>query len=231
MKAVVIYGSMRKGSTYHIARQFVDRLSENDEVKEYFLPKDQPNFCRGCGLCLEDKNKCPDYKYIEPILIDMEKSDIIIFASATYVYHVTGQMKAFLDHFPYLWMVHRPSKAMFKKQVLIISTAAGGGTKSAMKDIGDSMFYWGTPKIYKYGCNVYALGWNDVTEENKLKISKDVQKLSNKIKREKGKFNPKIKTKALFYLMRFLNKKNKFTGIDNIYWKENGWLDNKRPWK
>lgn len=219
MKAVVIHGSMRKGSTYHIAREFLGNLCDSEEeIKEYFLPRDQPNFCRGCALCLESIDKCPDYKYIKPILTDMENSDIIIFTSATYIYHVTGQMKAFLDHFPYLCMVHKPREIMFKKQALVISTAAGAGTKSTIKDVVDSTFFWGIAKTYKYGVNVQALGWENVTEKNKLKISKEIKKISNKIKREKGKVTPKIKTKAFFYMMKSVNKKNKSTSSDNDYW-------------
>ena len=33
-----------------------------------------------------------------------------------YVYHATGSMKAFLDHYGYRWMVHCPEESMFKKQ-------------------------------------------------------------------------------------------------------------------
>lgn len=36
-----------------------------------------------------------------------------------------GSMKAFLDHYGYRWMVHRPEEKMFRKQAVCISTAAG----------------------------------------------------------------------------------------------------------
>lgn len=52
-------------------------------------------------------------------------------------------MKAFLDHYGYRWMVHRPEESMFRKQGVCISTAAGAGLKSTNKDMADSLFFWG----------------------------------------------------------------------------------------
>lgn len=233
MKITVIYGTERKSSTYNIANQFIEKLSNSKEVvKEFFLPRDLPNFCRGCGQCfLKDKSRCADYKYVEPILDSIEESDLIIFATPVFVYHVTGQMKTLLDHFAFQWMIHRPNEKMFKKQALIISTAAGGGTKSAMKDISDSLWYWGVGKTYKYGFNVRAANWKDVNENNKNKIKNDVNKISSKIKRESKNVNPSIKVKGLFYAMRLMHKKIELSKVDKDYWTEKGWLGKKRPWK
>ena len=70
MKITVIYGTMRKekSSTWQIAQQFIGRLSENDSVKEFYLPAAMPNFCRSCWQCFEDYTKYPDYSYLAPIL-------------------------------------------------------------------------------------------------------------------------------------------------------------------
>lgn len=233
MKITVIYGTERKSSTYNIAQQFIGKLNSNkDELNEFFLPRDLPNFCRGCGQCfLKDKSKCADYKYVEPILKAIEECDLIIFATPVFVYHVTGQMKTFLDHFAFQWMIHRPNESMFKKQALIISTAAGGGTKSAMKDISDSLWYWGVGRTYKYGINVRAANWKDVSEKNKDKIKTDVDKISSKILKEKEKNNPSLKVKGLFYAMRLMHKKMELSKVDRDYWIEKGWLGKKRPWK
>lgn len=233
MKITVIYGTERRSSTYNIAQQFIGKLNSNeDEVNEFFLPRDLPNFCRGCGQCfLKDKSKCADYKYVEPILKAIEECDLIIFATPVFVYHVTGQMKTLLDHFAFQWMIHRPNESMFKKQALIISTAAGGGTKSAMKDISDSLWYWGVGRTYKYGINVRAANWKDVSEKNKDKIKTDVDKISSKILKEEEKNNPNLKVKGLFYAMRLMHKKVELSKVDRDYWTEKGWLGKKRPWK
>ena len=60
----------------------------------------------------------------------MDEANVIILASPVYVFHATGAMKAFLDHYGYRWMVHSPEESMFKKQGVCISTAAGAGMKS-----------------------------------------------------------------------------------------------------
>ncbi|MGG7176675.1 flavodoxin family protein [Clostridium paraputrificum] len=231
-KIAVIHGVQRKGSTYNITQQFLEKLSDNEnDIKEFFLPKDEPNFCRGCFQCFTDNTKCPDYRYIEPIMRVIDEANLIVLTSPVYVYHVTGQMKAFLDHFGFQWMAHQPNESMFKKQALIISTAAGGGTKSTIKDIEDNMLFWGVARTYRYGVNVAAADWSHVSDKKKLEIENKVEKIANRIKRKNNNVTPRIKVKALFYGMRFMQKKFGFNEVDVTYWKKYGWLGKVRPWK
>ena len=231
MRVVAIHGTERKESTYHIARQFIEGLEvSEDKVQEFFLPKDAPNFCRGCFQCFTDFKKCPDYRYIHPIVQAMEEADLLILTSPVYVYHVTGQMKAFLDHLGYQWMPHQPNQTMFSKQALIISTAAGGGTKSTIKDLTDNMWYWGVAKVYTYGVNVAAANWKGVSGKKKAHIQKQVNRLAMKIKSERNRIKPSLKVKGLYYIMRSMQKKFGFSEADVEYWKKQGWLDKKKPW-
>ena len=48
MKTCVINGTMRKGSTYNITKMILDKLDSdlNNEVTEFFLPKDMPKIGR-----------------------------------------------------------------------------------------------------------------------------------------------------------------------------------------
>lgn len=160
----------------------------------------------------------------------MDVADVIIFASAVYVYRATGAMKAFLDHYGYRWMVHRPEETMFRKQAVCISTAAGAGTKSTNKDMADSAFFWGITKIYKYGINIAAVSWNSVSDKNKRRIEKKTDDLGKKIKKNQGKIKPALKTRIFFNIMRFLQKGG-WNAADVDYWKEKGWTGKKRPWK
>ncbi len=232
MKITVIYGTQRKtkSSTYNIAQQFIGLLSRGDNVREFFLPQDMPNFCRGCWQCFTDYTKCPDYQYLKPITEAVEEADLLIFTAPVYVYHVPGQMKAFLDHFGYRWMPHQPSAGMFKKQALLISTAAGAGTKSALKDLKDSMTFWGVARIYSFGRNIRAADWDGVNEKIKLQIQDDVKKLAEKILAGSKDVNPSLKVKGLFYVMRYMQKKMGFNAADVAYWQERGWLEKARPW-
>ena len=63
MKILMINGTMRRGKSYILGRMLIERIAkEEDVVDELFLPKDMPEFCRGCGLCIrQGETKCPDY--------------------------------------------------------------------------------------------------------------------------------------------------------------------------
>jgi len=232
MKITVIYGTNRteKSSTYNIAQQFLAELADGDPVTEFHLPKDMPKFCKSCSICFTDETKCPDYDYLKPIVDAVKAADLVIFTVPVYVYHAPGQVKAFLDHCAYLWMPHRPEPAMFKKQALIISTAAGAGMKSAVKDVKDSLDFWGIAKTWTLKKAVQSSDWETVTEKRKTEIAEKVDKTAGKIRRCKGA-GPRLKVKLLFYWMRSMQKRMGFSKTDVAYWKENGWLAGKKPWK
>jgi len=200
------------------------------EVTEFFLPKDFHEFCIGCTNCfMKNESTCPHFEQLMPITKAMDEADVLIFASPVYVYHATGAMKVFLDHYGYRWIVHRPNEAMFKKQAICISTAAGAGMKSTNKDMADSMFFWGVGKIYKYGVGVQAVSFKEVPENIKRKIEKRTTSLAQKIKKKNGNITPGLKTKVFFHIMRLLMKKG-WNQADVNYWKEKGWFGKKRPW-
>lgn len=231
MKIVLIHGQNHKGSTYTIGRQVADKLSK--DVTEYFLPRDFGAFCVGCTNCfMKDEALCPHFAQLEPITKAMDEADVLIFTSPVYVYHVSGPLKSFLDHYGYRWMVHRPDKRMFSKQAVCISTAAGAGMKSTIKDIADSLFFWGIPVVYKYGIAVRATSYEMIKPQLKKKINQKTTLLASKIKKkyEKKKFQPGVKTKALFYMMRMMQRFG-WNEADTSYWKKQGWTGKNRPWK
>lgn len=230
MKIVMINGQNHKGSTYHIGKMLADKLG--GEVTEFFLPRDFSEYCIGCSQCFEvSAAKCPHYEKQQPILKAIDEADLIILTSPVYVYHVSAPMKNFLDHQGHRWMVHRPKAEMFKKQAVCISTAAGAGMKSTNKDMADSLFFWGIPKVYQLGVAVQAVNWQGVTDAKKEKIEKKVSALARKIKKNHGKVTPGMKTKGFFYVMRMVQKKTGWCGPDVKYWNEMGWTKQVRPWK
>lgn len=229
MKITLVYGQSHKGSTYHIARLLADKLG--GEINEIFLPRDFCDYCTGCTTCfIKGEDKCPQYYKLSPITQAIDEADVLIFSSPVYVFHATGGMKNLLDHYGYRWMAHRPEEKMFKKQAVVISTAAGMGTKSTNKDMADSLFYWGISRIYQYGIPVAATSWEGVSEKKRNKIEKKLNSLTNKIKRREGKVTPTLKGRFMFFIMRMYHK-NDWNPKDKEYWKEKGWLANKRPWK
>jgi Multimeric flavodoxin WrbA len=229
MNIVVLNGQNHKGSTYHIGKMLADKLGGT--VTEFFFPKDFDQFCVGCTGCFgKSEMLCPHHEKLKPITRAMDEADVLILTSPVYVYHVTGSMKAFLDHYGYRWMVHRPEERMFSKQAVCIATAAGAGMKSTIKDMADSMFFWGIAKTYKYGVAVRETSYARVDGKIKRRIDKKTTALARVIRRNYGRVHVGWKTKGFFHIMRVLQKVG-WNEADCIYWKEKGWSGKKRPWK
>lgn len=200
------------------------------EVSEFFLPRDFGRFCTGCCQCfMESETKCPHYEKLAPITRAIDGADVVILASPVYVFHATGAMKAFLDHYGWRWMVHRPDARMFSKQAVCISTAAGGGMGSANKDMAHSTFWWGVGRTYKCGVAMMEIRWENASDTIKRKAEKKLAALAGRIKRRQGKVKPGIRTKAVFSVMR-LAYKHGGNPADAAYWKGMGWTGKARPW-
>lgn len=229
MKVAIIHGQTHKGSTYHVAQELAQKIG--GETREFFLPRDFGEFCVGCNTCFnETEKKCPHYGKLAPIVEAMDAADVIILASPVYVYHASGAMKAFLDHFGYRWMVHSPEACMFTKQGVCICTAAGAGMRSTLKDMADSLFFWGVARVYKYGVGVAAVNWAGVSQKKRAEIDKATMSLARKIVRRGERVKPGLKTRAVFFAMHLLQR-NGFNPRDVEHWKQRGWTEGVRPWK
>ncbi len=228
MKIALIHGQSHKGTTYHLARLLAEKLG--GEISEFFLPRDFGEFCVGCCRCfLDSEQQCPHYERLSPITRAIDEAELVILASPVYVYHATGAMKAFLDHYGWRWLVHRPEEAMFSKQAVCISTAAGAGMRSTNRDMAHSTFFWGVGRTYRFGMGVAAIDWEGVSEKKKQKAERRLSALAQKIKRRQGRVRPGIKTKAMFSVMRLAFRRGG-NPADAAYWKAKGWTEHGRPW-
>lgn len=231
VKIVVINGQNRKGSTWNIRKLLVDSIQGEKEVSEFFLPEDLNGFCKGCYQCIEDETKCPHYQKTNAIMQKVEEADLLVFTTPTYCMAPSAGMKSFLDLSFIYWMSHRPRKCMFQKRAVVISTAAGIGTKQAIAPVKRALFYWGVPVIKTYGINVQAMNWEGVAAKKKEKIRKDMQKLAAKLSTTKRPRVP-FKTRFMFAMMANMQKSGMGSGpADKTYWEEQGWLAKMRPWK
>jgi multimeric flavodoxin WrbA len=231
MKVAIISGTTHKGSTYNIARMIAEKLTSPENIGEVFLPRDFDEFCCGCTNCfVMSEEKCPHYAKLRPITELIDGADVVILASPVYVYHASGQMKALLDHYGYRWMAHRPDEKMFSKQAVVVSTAAGAGVKSAIKDMADSCFFWGIPQTYKLGKAVAAIDWQSVKPKVKDSINAKAESIAKKILKRQGKVPVPLKTKGFFKIMSLIQR-NGWNPADADYWKAKGWTGSKRPWK
>lgn len=231
MKIVMLNGQNHKGSTYHIGRMIANKIAGENDIREFYFPKDLPHFCMGCYRCIEDKAACPYYDEKKIILDAIEVAEVLIITTPTYCMHVSAPLKSFLDTTFDDWMVHRPNKSMFQKRAVIVSTSAGASPRSAMKDVEDSLFYMGVPSITKYGIAVQAMNWDSVAAAKKDKIDKRTTAIARKLSKPEP---PRvgIKTRFIFYMMRMMQKKGWGSSeVEKRYWEENGWFASERPWK
>lgn len=238
MNITVINGTEKHGVTYRLKEMFLAEFKDKANITEFYLPKDCPNFCKGCISCMiKGENTCKDAEYIKKIDKSLLKADLIVMTSPAYVFHATGAMKSLLDHFAYHWMPHRPAAEMFGKRAVIISQCLGAGAKSAAKDIRHSLSWWGISKIGVFtGALMGDIFWDRLSEKKQTELTRKIKKLSKKFEHmdytKPAHTNLIVKIK--FFFCRMMQKslhKNDPEYLDGKYWAEQGWLDKIRPWK
>jgi len=237
MKIVVVNGTEQKGCTFAMKELCLGTLGSGHDIIEYFLPRDCPVFCTGCKACFyQDISVCPHSQYVTPIWENILQADLLVFTSPTYAMHVTAQMKALLDHLAAKFMAHSPDKPMFSKHAVIITNAIGAGMGKTASAIKDSLDFWGVARTYVIKQGLGQVKWEMVDAKRKRSIENKCRRIAKKIRRVA---KPRLKIKFLFNVMRIahvmIDKAERKAGRertkDYLYWKENGWLDGKRPWK
>lgn len=238
MKITVINGTEKHGVTYRLKEIFLSEFKAKAAITEYYLPKDCPDFCIGCTNCfLNGEYTCKDADKIRNIEKSLLEADLIVMTSPAYVFHSTGAMKTFLDHFGYRWIPHRPAPEMFGKRAVIITQCLGSGAKSAAKDIKHSLSWWGISQIGVFtGKLIGNIVWDKLPQKKQSELTSKVKRLSQKFARidyTKAAHTNFI-TKVKFSFCRLMQKslhKVDTEYLDGKYWEEQGWLDSVRPWK
>lgn len=228
MKVAVINGTDKRGVTWAMKESFLHGLGDDAEVTEFSLPSAAPGFCTGCMRCIaEGETACSDAPAVAPIVRALDAADLIVLAAPVYVFHTTGAMKTMLDHLAYRWMPHRPEAAMFRKRAVIITQCAGFGTRTAARDLRDSLTWWGISDIRVVAA---ATGLKGKT--------KGVQRARKAGERMRSRLSraPHVSaaTKVRFAMCRLLQKHLAGQGIDSAdkkYWEDRGWLASERPWR
>ena len=239
MNITVINGTEQKGCTHAMKETFLAAMGGSHNITEIYLPRDCPVFCTGCKACFyRDISVCPNSGYTVPIWDSIVNADLLVITSPAYVMHVTGQLKAMLDHFATKWMGHSPEKPMFSKQAVIITNAIGAGMGKAARDIKDSLDFWGIARVHTVKQALFQPKWELVDEKRKSAVEKQCRKVAARVKTKK-RITPRLKVKGLFFVMKIsqvmIDKAERKAGRertkDYLHWKENGWLDGGKPWK
>lgn len=229
MKITVINGTEVRGCTYHIKENFLESLRNENEIIEFYLPKDLPHFCTGCKNCfLKSELLCPHAKYVMPIWEAILDSDLLVFSAPVYALRTTAQMKSLLDHLCVHWMVHRPDDRMFNKKAVILTNAIGVFNGKAQSDIETSLTWLGVSDIKKLGIGLLeGIIWKKLSEKRRNIIIEKTRKLAKRYGKNyvshKG-----IKVSLLFAVTRKMHhaiaRQEETLSADNQYWLDKGWI-------
>lgn len=97
-KVLIISSSPRKnGNSNQLCKQFEKgALEKGNQVEFINLCDYKINYCKACYSCFK-LNKCyqnDDFNYIASKMLN---ADVILFATPTYFYSMSGQLKVFID--------------------------------------------------------------------------------------------------------------------------------------
>jgi multimeric flavodoxin WrbA len=109
-KVLALVGSSHKGgATSTAARRFLDDLASFGDVQSEIvvLSDYKIGLCRGCKVCfLRGEEHCPLKDDRDVLIVKINASDAVVFASPNYSFQVSAAMKLFLDRLGFLF--HRP---------------------------------------------------------------------------------------------------------------------------
>ena len=234
MKTVVINGTEVQGCTYHIKEAFLAPMRNDNDIIEYYLPKDMPLFCCGCKVCFfKTENSCPYAQQVIPIWTSILEADLIVMTAPVYGLGIPAGLKALLDHFCVHWMVHRPDSAMFSKRAAVITNCIGMSlmARSAQRDIVNALSWMGVSKIKRLGIGLLeGVIWDELSDRRRAGIERKARKLGSKyIAIQPAKKS--LKTKFKFMMCKIMHsavlKKEDPPSADNQHWLDMGWLEAK----
>jgi multimeric flavodoxin WrbA len=151
LKILAIYGSPRKGGTFSILNELKNYFKGID-IDIVMLKDLDLKDCLGCYQCIsKGEELCPLKDDRDKIIKLMKEADGVIFASPTYVNHITSLMKKFIERTGFLG--HRPE--FFDKYAMVIGTCKG----------------FGADKVTKYLKEIFTTYGFNVASSLELKIS------------------------------------------------------------
>lgn len=145
MNILVIHGSMRKGKTYSLTKEIVNRLSSKPDVEiiEFSVADLNLPFCCSCHVCFaKGEEHCPHFGIVRALRDALINCDGVILTGTTYMWAMNAAMKNLLDHFAY--MFHRP--VLFGKKGMVVATSKGTGEKNVAKYLKTVLGQWGINK-------------------------------------------------------------------------------------
>lgn len=223
MKVTAFIGSARKKHTYNTTERFLKKLQSFGEIEYEMIPLSDYNLkvCRGCKNCLDKGEElCTLNDDRDKLIEKMRNSDGVIFASPNYSFHVSGQMKLFLDRLGYIF--HRPE--FFGKTCTgIVAQGVYGGNKIVkyFNFIGKALGF----NVVKGIC---VTNLEPVSEKSRRKNEKLINNLSKKFYLQLIKKEPPTPSLLELFIFRFsrtsMRIKQDSSFRDYKYYEHKGWF-------
>lgn len=120
MKIVVLTGSPRKnGGSNYLAERFLDGARESEhEVVRFDCAAKNVHPCIACDRCAD--GACVFEDDMSGIMEKLLEADMVVFASPTYYFGLSAQLKAVIDRF-----YGRNAALMERKKTALLLTAGG----------------------------------------------------------------------------------------------------------
>lgn len=232
MNIVVITGTPVKGVTHQLKEIFTGTVRDGNDVTEFTLPKDLPEFCCGCKTCFfKGEDKCPHAAYTVPIWNAMIAADLIVFAYPVYALRAPGSIKALLDHYCVHWTVHRPKEEMRTKRVAILTNSIGAPNGAAQKDVATSASWWGVPDVQKLGFGLMEdVFWEKISDKRRADMTEKIERFAKRCMKPIN--TGSLKVRFFFWMSKKMHqsgyRKELASGVtpmlDNQYWAEKSWI-------
>ncbi|WP_394926650.1 flavodoxin family protein [uncultured Robinsoniella sp.] len=218
MNITVIHGQSHKGVTYTMTREVLKHLADDqDEIREFFLPKDGPDFCCGCNSCfIKGEGNCPSAQKVQPIAAAM-----------------SGSMKNFLDHMAYRWVTHRPYGGMFKKIGVVFCSSAGAPAGHTARSLARQLKWMSVSRVYCFPFVSNAMGVSDMKAEKRDMLERSAARIAAKVRQRAKRPRASLRGKLFFYVFRKMQSSPgaAWNPVDRDWWVNQGWTDKTRPWK
>lgn len=184
MNISVIYGATRRSCTYNCVQMLLNSLKLNIAitVKEFFLEREIPNYSDDFFSCyLNGEIIYQNSPPIDYLMNSLDSSDLIILASPVIQCNATSELNSLLNHMFYKSIEYNTRSFMNTKIGLVISTTSGAGLFHTTNNLKKNLIFWGMHNVFRFGRTLYEMNWEDVNLKTKIKITKKIFKLSNKI--------------------------------------------------
>lgn len=235
LRIAVIHGQAHKGVTYTITHAILQNLAQDDlEIREFFLPKDGPDFCIGCNACfVKGEAYCPSADRVQPIADAMVWADAIIVDTPNYVMEMSGALKNLMDHLAYRWVTHRPHASMYGKVGVAVCSSAGAPAGGVTRSIARQLKWMGCPKVYCLPFTSSTMTVSGMKDERRRRMERKAARLAKALGRKVGNARASLRAKAAFLLMRRMQSSPDaaWNPTDRDWWVENGWTGSARPWR